>query len=168
MKIEYGDISKSYIAGIIDGEGCIHIQHQTYGGIETYKVTVIVVQKQTPILKFINAFYVGKMSLVAGKGYGKGIYHRLTLCSDNAIKLLRDVEPYLILKKSSAQVAIQIQEHINGNYARLRGGDTSVLVEREGIYQQFRAAAETERAGSLWLEEGCDSPVPNDGKVRIN
>lgn len=171
MLIENGDLVKAYIAGLVDGEGCIfigkHFDKRRGRCKEYFRLEVIFAMKNRRPLDYIKTFYGGTLNTKVHGGqniYRERRYWRLTYCSINAMNLLKDVLPYLILKRDSALCAITFQEHVNVNRrARWEGRILQVLEERHNLYQQYRAAAETERESGL--RDRSDSPVLQDGKL---
>ncbi len=167
MQFELKDIVRAYIAGITDGEGCIFAQKQ-YDEREGrqksyYRICVIYAMTNKEPLSFIQTHYGGKLDTRPPTPSNKTVF-RLTILSDDALQLLEEIEPFLLIKHRSAKSAMALQRHIINNYCRIRNGDMSVLVEREVLYQSYRAAAETERAGVPFVERS-DSPHLSDSKI---
>ena len=169
MQFELKDIVRAYIAGLTDGEGCIHIQkrYDSRPGREKYYYAVHVIYAMTnkEPLSFVQTHYGGTLDTKPPTPSNKTVF-RLTLCGYNALQLLEEIEPFLLVKYRLAKAAIALQKHINSNQSGIRYNDGTVLADREVLYQAYRAAAETERAG-VPVEERSDSPTLNDGKVEI-
>lgn len=157
MKIEYDDLKKAYIAGLVDGEGCIHIQkrYDTRRGRcrNYYKLDVIISMKNRSGIDYVRSVYGGTLTTVVHGGqniYKNRRYWRLVIGSTNALKMLRELYPYLIVKKNTAEYAIAFQEHVESNRrARWTKNYTIVEEQRELVYLKYRAAAETERESGL-------------------
>ena len=111
-------IEKAYIAGLIDGEGCIFLgrrfdkrngRNRMY-----YKLEVILVMSNPNAIIFVKERYGGALDKQKN-GVNKSLYWRLNIASIKALNLLKDILPYLRIKKASAMYAIQFQEHIEVN-----------------------------------------------------
>jgi hypothetical protein len=167
MEFTLKDIVKAYTAGIIDGEGCIFAQKQfdnREGRNKTYfRVSVIIAMINPEPLQFIQSHYGGKLGTKSPTPSRKTVF-RLTIISDEALLMLEEIEPFLLIKHKSAKAAIALQRHIMCNHSRICNGDGSALLEREVLFQTYRAAAETERAG-IPIKELCDSPHLIDDKI---
>lgn len=134
----------AYVAGIMDGEGCIHI-HKS---------------KPSPKKGEINTKYVVRIriamccektikALLEMVGYGN-VYFRprqshqhkdqwaYECSSMQARCLLEELQPYLITKETPAQIAIEF-----ANLPRERrmqnGVSPEIMAERERLYAQMRA-----------------------------
>ena len=102
-------ISKQYIAGFFDGEGCIGIykrkdRRSGKGSCARIQVTQNKSRKSTEILNYMLSKYGGNLSeqiTLSGK-----IKYNWQLNPGGARKFLKDLFPYLILKKEQALIAI--------------------------------------------------------------
>ena len=108
------DFELGYIAGMLDGEGCISImrrkQKRSYGrGVYTdYSIHVTVATGTVmPTLQWIQARTGGTIYTQKMRGNRKD-GHRLTIYKrDEALKFLRIISPYLLTKKVQAEVAME-------------------------------------------------------------
>jgi len=92
----------TYLAGFFDGEGCIQTQ------VTKRCLALSVTNKwYTPLEKFMNAFG-GRVHLVTDK---KGFScFRWEVYADGAMLALKQLLPFLIIKKQRAKIAIEFQE----------------------------------------------------------
>jgi hypothetical protein len=101
-----------WIAGIIDGEGCIYFKRNQIKGNRknlSFSLTVSVVNTDLRIIKAIADFYKGGIWTKKAQGNWKEAY-RLTLSSQEGYRLLKDIYPYLISKKERAWLALQLHK----------------------------------------------------------
>lgn len=115
---------KAYIAGFVDGEGCTGVFK--CGGY--YKMYVQISNTDIRPLEFIRERYGGSIAERKTKvrSNHKSQY-KYTLCKEAAHRLLRDIVPYLIIKKDVANVAM--------SFSDIRWGDTD---SKRGLYLQTR------------------------------
>jgi len=107
---------KGYTAGFLDGEGYIGILNSNLNSIRAktgrkyYGVHVQFVQKDIKVLEWLKKQWGGGgifPSSFNKNRKGENIYWRWCLHSKDAIKLLKEVYPYLRVKKEQAEIAIQ-------------------------------------------------------------
>lgn len=114
------EIEKSYAAGLFDGEGHICISYSS-GRLNSYKnkypryqMRVIVGQNSKIAVKWLFNRYGGSLKRYTHKrSYGDKLpYGRWDwiLSTNGAVIFLRDILPYLLLKKDEAELAISFQE----------------------------------------------------------
>lgn len=117
------DTIKAYIAGLIDGEGCIAITKRKIKRLETdywyYEPQVIICNTDKRMIDFLVDYYSGY--IVTGKKqkdhHKERYYWKMT--GDNMRQLLRNVSPYLILKKKQASLILSFPRY-NGNGQKCR------------------------------------------------
>jgi hypothetical protein len=95
----------AWAAGFVDGEGCIQIvrnRHNAMAGEYQYKVSLTVVQKaKSPLTKLVEIF--------GGEVKKHDGYWRWTVMCAQADSVLRALLPFLVLKKSQAELALSFQ-----------------------------------------------------------
>lgn len=177
-RMNMDEIAKdAYLAGIVDGEGCIGIykEHDKRPGRRTYyRVSIIVVQKDPTIPLWIYENYGGKLDMVTRtKGYSPGHYARWVANGTTAYHIMKRIRPYVILKRNKLEHALKIQEHImlyKYKHLKCKNSERGKVLEkihkeRDQLFEIYRAAAETEREGELFNRVRSDSPVLQDGKL---
>jgi hypothetical protein len=159
MAVKSAKIAFAYCAGLIDGEGCIsigknyEIKHNNLGNNQyekgkkarkdtwnpNYKLSIIVVQKDRIITDWLYGNFGGSLSVVKRKqGYTPGSeFHRWVLSSNKALELLKDIKPYLILKRDQALIGIELQKLVGVSMGRWLTKET--LDKREKLYQKLKA-----------------------------
>lgn len=87
----------AYVAGFFDGEGCIQIPCNERGN---YTLRINVCQKSEAVLQYIRSRLGGEIS--NGKGVKILYWH-----GSNAVPVLEQILPWLVVKKSQAELAIE-------------------------------------------------------------
>jgi hypothetical protein len=114
---------KAYIAGFIDGEGCINIyrtfpKYSKADGVSvsnyrTYAMNVSITNTHLPTMEWLTAIIEGarlntkKMNIT--KPHWRQTY-TIKIGSIASLKILKQILPYLITKKKQAELAIKFQE----------------------------------------------------------
>jgi hypothetical protein len=136
-----------WAAGFIDGEGCVSISkqknpdHNWYG----YGLGLAVSQKTEAPLKRLHEMFGGHLFSYQSRG---ATYYRWQHWSHGALAALKELLPYLLVKRDIAEVGIRFQEQMtlwNKQYGR-RGYPQEVVVGREAFYLEARALNARNRA----------------------
>jgi hypothetical protein len=115
------EIQKAYIAGFIDGEGCITVVKNkkilSRHGF-SFQVRIIITNSNLEVLETIKN-YIGIGSLrenLKWCGYKKNWkpIHRLEISSLKGKDLLREILPYLIVKREIAKNVINFPSRLGG------------------------------------------------------
>ena len=119
----------AYIAGILDGEGSVLLDK---GGSITYHVRVKVYNTFPGIVEWI-ALTIGHGNIHKRKKYSDDHKQGWEWCitGRRAIDLLKQLYPYLKIKKLQAEVAFEYGKTIS--YPGRVGLSSKVLVFREGL-----------------------------------
>lgn len=120
-------LCKSYIAGIVDGEGSIRIGKGIIGNYIYYslKISVEMSNKKVPnyILSKVGYGNIRKRTRV-NKNTGK-IYkpsYEWYITGNNALCFIKEIYKYLIQKKEEAYIAIKFQKTVNNYHKRNKKG----------------------------------------------
>ena len=99
-----------YIAGFFDGEGYVRIG-KNIGKYENYQLEMGLVNTDLDILKKIQSYFgCGKFNIIDNKrNKSHKVAYILRFHSWNALKVLKIIEPYLIIKKERTNIAIEFQ-----------------------------------------------------------
>lgn len=103
-------ISSEYIAGFFDGEGCVTIMFS--GKTRQAQLRITITNTDKNVLDEIQKEVGGRVYPVRGKTiptHWKQGYH-LDLSTDTAYKLLKRIEPFVIVKRNQVQLGIRFQE----------------------------------------------------------
>ena len=102
-------IDLAYIAGFIDGEGCLHIYKLKIGGNRktiSYGTKIVISNTKLPILEWIQSLFGGFIQKVLRSNENEkwADSYLLHIQTKDSYKLLSLVYPYLKLKKSQADI----------------------------------------------------------------
>lgn len=98
----------AYIAGFVDGEGCIRIKKSNQSG-NSYYLTFHVTNSDKEPLELIQDIFGGKV-FFQEKAKNKIIWQYYTTCND-AADILRTLSGFLIGKKEQAEFAINFHDN---------------------------------------------------------
>lgn len=98
----------AYIAGFIDGEGCIRIKKSNQSG-NSYYVTLQVTNTDKRPLMTIKDIFKGKVFFQEKKPLGKIIWQYYSATSE-AVDTLRVLVGFLVSKKKQAELAIKFHD----------------------------------------------------------
>lgn len=104
---------RAYLAGILDGEGCIRIRNNGSGGC----VSVHVTNTNKDLLNWcLDVTGMGYIYCIRKKRYGTHKKQRKAyaweLSPKQAIRILKKIKKYLIVKKKEADLALGYQKLI--------------------------------------------------------
>ena len=108
----------AYLAGLVDGEGCISIQYGKGRRNPTYSAKLVIAMTDYGMIEWLkNTFGCGSIwtayrSKSSARPNWKDI-HYWQLGSLAALDILRGVYPYLLLKREQAEAAIKLQEDVS-------------------------------------------------------
>ena len=129
---------RSYIAGLIDGEGCLTIikhsdSRNRNNPTITYSPTIVISMTDRMPLDFIQKIYGGAVTLVKKskdktKSHYKPMFRYVIDSHNKCLTLLNDILPYLLVKEKQAKIlvalikyrkslptkALRIKEHLVG------------------------------------------------------
>jgi len=151
------ETDKAYIAGIIDGEGCITINaSSTRAGTKSYTLRLMIAQADYEFLEYImHKLGVGKIQQNTRMPH---IYF-LQICGSQAELALRQVYDYLIIKKAQADIAFQFRmtkTKTGGDYSHAgRHGGGKLPKPLQDLRKHY--ADELKR---LKTPKGKDRPMP--------
>jgi intein/homing endonuclease len=107
------DEAKSYIAGIFDGEGSVYITRRIRQGRSVgHTLCCSITQNLKVLVEYAQSLFGGKVvvsSRAKKKDGGEIEYYRWRIFYRKAKGFLEQIEPYLIIKKSQANLGIEFQ-----------------------------------------------------------
>jgi hypothetical protein len=146
--IETSPIKLAYLAGVIDGEGCIGIRKTKRTGSckSTRYAAAVTVGNTSRLLieQLVGAFGVGCVTYRYPTKTRRACY-LWSLSSRGARDVLRAVQPYLVVKSEQASVLLEFIDNFDsfkGARPGKKGGQLvspEELARRERLYQQLRA-----------------------------
>lgn len=111
-------LSYEYIAGFFDGEGYIQIAKRSPGGHSRspYSLVVSMANTHRGVIDEIAKVTGGKVLFHNGIKRGKAHPHyRLTFYTLQALAFLKAIQPYLIIKREEADLAISFYDCIKAH-----------------------------------------------------
>lgn len=137
------ETAKAYIAGFIDGEGFVDIHRQSTEKTmksrniksPSFQPIVQISNSNRDVLEWIKSLYGGNLYARAKKAGHKQIYSYV-VTARKAEHLLKEVLPFLIVKKEQAQLVLEF--YANGEHGKLRTSPEE-LNRRESIYSILRS-----------------------------
>ncbi len=100
----------AYIAGIVDGEGCIGLNLNKSGTGSSYRIKVSVGNTNEWICQWLKLSFGGCVSCSSRIGSNnKPLWQWIVSCN-MALNFLELIYPYLKLKKPQAEIAIRFQK----------------------------------------------------------
>ena len=118
---------KAYIAGFVDGEGCISIR-ESNGRNKTLHIKVVVGNTNPIVLKLMQTLYGGSLNLVHTANKNHKDVWVWSISFNKATPILKDIRPYLMIKRVHAEAAIQFQSL--ATYSRYPTKDERLVQER--------------------------------------
>lgn len=106
-------LSLQYIAGLIDGDGCIHLDNSN----DKLYVAIQVSMTCKEIIDLLYVQFGGGFCEIQPKKDNSKVAYQWKVRSDAAIHLLVDIFPYLVVKKEQAKLAMQFYS-LNDNDAK--------------------------------------------------
>jgi len=104
----------AYFAGFFDGEGCVYIlkrkPRSSRGEINpAYQLCINITNTNPNTILLIKQYYGGYIGIQNQNNENWRPCFRLVISSFGAERFLRDVYPYLILKKEEASIGLQFR-----------------------------------------------------------
>jgi hypothetical protein len=138
------ETDKAYLAGLIDGEGCISILSHTQNGRLKHTLNLKISSSDLAVLNYLRDKYeMGYVSCSAKDGANgencRAVY-AWGASSQKARILIEMAMPYMLIKKEQADIAIKFQETMRpvGHYGAIKGVIGSGATPDETVYQRER------------------------------
>jgi hypothetical protein len=117
------DIDYAYLAGLVDGDGHITIINRSKNACKGYRIKLCIYNCNDKIAKLLREKIGGHIrSNNINKLHPKWRNCIVYSCQDGrAAKLIRKIEPYLIIKRAQAKIALEaiiLKEQYNGGAGR--------------------------------------------------
>ena len=102
------DIEKAYIAGFIDGEGCISLAWR----LKKYTTPIIqVANTNQDILVYLKTIFGGSLIDRQEKRINRKPSFAWVVCGQKAINVIRQIYPFLKLKKNQAEILLSLKRY---------------------------------------------------------
>ncbi len=112
----HSETDKAYLAGFIDGEGSIGIDN--HGGVRTPSVRITITNTDINVLEEIKELWGGALSTRRIRVPGWKASSDLLIGAKTAVNLLKEIQPYLRIKKEQCEVAFKFQETVSSSQTR--------------------------------------------------
>ncbi|KKN34944.1 hypothetical protein LCGC14_0788850 [marine sediment metagenome] len=155
MYISLIDLKYAYLAGLIDGEGCIQIKRQkdsakSFGFY--FRLEVQITSTNEKLIAYLISNHDGYIykQKSANPKHKTALHWRVG--STTAKKLLEKVFPYLIIKREQAQVAYKFQQILDDNptSGKREAMTKDMLSQRSVLYKKVRGL---NQKGVMRIEE---------------
>ncbi len=160
-------LSVEYLAGLFDGEGCIHVPLMKHNKTPSYGLRVIFCLTHEGVIREIaRQFNVSSCRLRKNNVRWKDAY-QVQICGERAAQFLRDTLPFLIVKLEEAKLGIQLQDHITryrkGWKRRSQEDIDAIVGYREGLRLQIKALKRLNASDGM-TANSVETPCPaSDG-----
>lgn len=137
--------TKAYVAGIVDGEGCIDIyKHKAAPrSVRKYRYTMrLTVGMGRPELpNLLHLLYGGTLTVCKPENSNRSAEWRWRVSSNKAVSVLNDIFPYLRLKKKQATLAFSLQALQSGWRKQFGGIRTPdhIIEQEDAIWLELKA-----------------------------
>lgn len=129
-------VAWAYLAGIIDGEGCICCSKRKPANTAVqYCLIVTIVNTDFRLMEWLRENFGGSISKVECKAPYKDKY-RWYARSEDVTSLLTATMPYLVLKREQARLAISYRETVKGLGQKITASNHHL---RSQIVKQLKA-----------------------------
>ena len=109
-------LTPAYVAGLIDGEGCISVNRSKTKSDYIYsaRIDVGMSAKAGPLLKMLHTQFGGGLRQIRKRTRRWAAAYAWGVFGHAAGRLLRDLLPHLVLKRQQASLGIELQDMIAG------------------------------------------------------
>lgn len=126
------EADRAYLAGFIDGEGHIGIGLlASRNGKGRHTLTMTITNRHVQALQEIGAIWNGNVLGVRKRASNWSVVADLRWCTDAAVRILREIQPYLRIKREQARIALEFAETI-----RPREHRTKPITDAEWEYRE--------------------------------
>lgn len=170
-----------YLAGLIDGEGCITIFRHKGKGCRTdhwsYRPLVQIGMTHKPTLHAIHLQFGGQFKQKRGQDITRRSYAVWTLRGGNCIDLLREIAPYLITKKEEARLLITFWDDKDvrlpgGTMKRIKGTAREALKAKREWYRLKLQSLKRVEFSLSWnageVGEQREPPIPSQADAKAS
>lgn len=124
-------LEKAYIAGLLDGEGCINIYRintdYTKGKEKRlypkYILSVTIYNSHFETIKWLHDTLGGYLQTRTSKNEKWRVNYAWRICANVAMAFLKEVKPYMRIKTNQANLAIKFQQKQSRFHKEKKGTD---------------------------------------------
>lgn len=166
----------AYVAGIIDGDGCIQIINDTSSKWNSWTLRVDVGNNSTKIIDKLTGIFGGracihrrKSKIYEGDFKRRHIYYNWTVQGSKAYETLKKIKPYLKEKKAQADVGIQFFIHQRQTTIRRKWGLSDAVIKKRHRFKQRLKELKIAFLTPIALAETeCENAVMGEATVQTN
>lgn len=131
----------AYAAGLIDGEGAIAILKIAAGfnrrKTDGYQLTVRIAMTDYDTIEWYRQFAGGEIRTKYARTFTSNDSYEVVRTGYNATRVLTRILPYLITKKSRAELGIKFRQETE-QPRNIRGNSPELVKLREEFFQQMK------------------------------
>lgn len=130
-----------YLAGIIDGEGCIIIVKPPIREgrkNHTYSLRISVVNTNQKLLEWLRANFGGSIHPLRNKKRER-VYYQWIVGQEDTYNLLQKIKPYTVIKKEQVDLAIEFYQKTQHLFNTGKIIPTWLNNKREEYFQKMKA-----------------------------
>jgi len=127
----------AYLAGIIDGEGCISLSKSHKNDRYYYRLQLTITNTSAELKQWLEDKFGGRIRTSYARSNNRSDILHWTVSGNQCQWLLRQVLPYLIIKKPQAELALMMNINPYGGTARWNSIYTE---EEESLREKIRIA----------------------------
>lgn len=136
-------LTPPYLAGLFDGEGCVSISkyHPVYSSIiYQYCLRIYIVNTNKEIIDLLKFQFGGCITSSKRDLQKNKEAWSWQLVTDQALKFLELVYPYLIIKKKQAEVGMLFVRYKKAHIMTKKrlGTENAIIAHHELVYQQMK------------------------------
>lgn len=134
------ETDKAYAAGVIDSDGCIRVVKEGRSDnrmrSSTYYPHVLVSQADGEAIQFLQSKWGGSIHKAVQSGGRELFIFRWSLSWRKAEDFLIDIEPYMLIKKRQAQLALQLRRSEVRHIQSRRTNGTTVPLSSDEVQRR--------------------------------
>ena len=132
------EITAAYVAGIIDGEGCITIAKSTKKGCKqaSYQPHIVVCMTSEPVVQYLTSVISGGWRTIQQPKNNNRLIHRFVVTGESAYTLIERIKPYLIEKQAQAEKFLELRAYSKGQGYRASAQE---VAGKDTIYTELKA-----------------------------
>jgi len=141
-------LSWKYLAGLIDGEGCIDFQRGKDTGFGLYirpRVRITLVDHAEPLLRNVQNNFGGQLTRRKGKGTFSDSWTWSITSKAHTLSFLTKINKHLIIKKQQALFAIYWLENMCGRHKSSEGYQKIEKIRRYAYEEMKRLKRDSQR-----------------------
>lgn len=132
------DVDLAYIAGIIDGEGCITIQksHKKRCSHASYQPMIVVLMTSEPVIRYLTNKIDGGWFTIAQPRPNNRQTYRFVVTGNNAYSLLERARQYMVEKQNQVDKILELRQYCKGQGYRPTPDEVSA---KDAIFTELKS-----------------------------